>query len=375
MPITSFENTECFDGKDADCNKTPLIQPGSPETISIQDEKSQEREENTVGQGYDLHNAELSASSSESPKRKKLNFSMFDTDTEEENRVFNSALDAIEDETSVPEDSEPDENSSQECSQKRSPPTTCAEITIAQNQDKASQEASVLRTEKHSGQTSSKKRPLSLTQDSSSQFYHKHKRPRSRMENLEYAINNDHPRSTDSRKFAADSDDQKSSAMKANSDMIHSGGYVKDEQIVIPETDDEQLKSGLLETFGLDQEDIDYWKEQGAAKKASTSKPVNDNKVAAIPLPESSMMLKTKGLKVPKKTVQFSVKSQDKPSKKGKSLKSTSQPSRRKKLPETHDSQSSDDFILSSQQDQDQNSEDEFKPKRSRRQAVKKSFK
>ena len=372
------EETECSDGKTGDCKRTPWINPGLPETISPQDEKSQVREENSLRPAFDVQDVEESGSASESLKTKKLNFSMFDTDTEEEDRVFNSALDAIEDLTSVPEDSAPDENSSQEWSQEHKTPTTSsAEINIAQNQDKASQEAPVLRSETHSGRTQSKKRPLPLTVDSSSKFYHKEKRPRSRMENLKFAINNDHLRSTNSRKYGEDGDDRKSGVIKAISDSTHSGGNVKDKEIVIPETDDEQLKGVQLETFGLDQEDIDFWKEQGAAKKASISKLVENNKVAATPFPESSMTLQSKRLQVPKKKVQFSDEdmAQDNTSKKGKSLRSNSQPSRRKKLQESQDSQSSDDFILSSQQDQDWNSEDEFKPKRSRRHAAKKGFK
>ena len=314
--------------------------------------------EPTSSQEENLQDIELNVSDSETQnsKRKNYHFQISETDdTDEDCRVMNKALDALEDETSVPEESAT-EVSSQGLSQEQAIPNK-----FQDSKTKAENKGSL---------TPSRKRPLSLTRDHSSRFYHQEKRRRSRIDLLKNAINNDHPQARNTK----NSTDEKVNYISNEVEVFPKANAQSSEnaliQDVVPETDDEQLKSGL-EAYTLDQEDLDFWKEHAKDKKSSTSSMLRKIKGAAgSNWPQNSVVKPDKRSSAAIKRVQFkeAAESQADSSRKGKSVKSSSQ-TRRKNHLQSQDSQSSQDYVSSSQ---DQNSGDEFKPRRTKRKAPKK---
>ena len=389
------------DMTDADVTINPQdsVDPfhGLVDTVNSQEETTHNQELIFSDPEQNPPSTELKAPSA-SRDRRKLQFPISDTDeTDEENRVFNDALAAVDDLTSVPEESGPDDDdSSQDVNriQQESINPRGPNLNI-KSEENSAPEVSADVPFKAIALTPSRKRPLSLTRDSSSKYYHVEKRFRSRMEELKTAINNDHPLAHTSSKGEEATDD-----LELNQFDVHPEA-VSHSQITIPETDDEELKGTQSDACSLDQEDIDFLKEGATDAKALISNLMyKGEKAVHSRLPQCSMMLKTSEVNSARSKVESedeakeaakaskkgkSTKSSSQPSKgkstkssshpsNGKSTNSSTQPSKRKQLLEKQNSQSSQEFVTSSQT-QDPNSDDEFKPRRTRRNVLKKNSK
>ena len=353
---------------------------GLVDTVASQEETTHNQELIPVDREQNPQSMELSAPSySASQNRLKHQFPIYETDdTDEDNRIFDDAIEAIEDLTSVPEESGSEYCSSQDFNQIQGESIKPRGPTF---DIKSEPEVSADVTIKPIAQTPSRKRHLSLTKDGSSKYYHNEKRLRSRMDELKTAINNDHPLAHTSSNSEVATDN-----LELNQFDVHPEA-VFHSQTIIPETDEEQLKGTQSDAFTLDQEDIDFWKEGATDGKALVSNLMHKGEKAVHSrLPQSSMMLKTSKVNLARRKVQSEDDAEEaiKASKKGKSTeslsrqnkstKSSTQPSKRKQLLEKQNSQSSQEFVTSSQT-QDPNSDDEFKPRRTRRNMLKKNSK
>ena len=311
------------------------------ELMSSQEEQSYDQQAKSLTRDIDV-----SSSESVAPKKKKLRFP--ETDTEDETGVFDNAMDALEDQTSVPDDSAPDENSSQGWSQDEDGQAkiSLTKLNSTENNGNTAHDVSVQGG--LSGMTASKKRRLSFTRDKTSKSFHMEKRPCSRIERLKTAINDDHPHASIHSNCGDDSTDEGSSQRhqvrpKSSSQLIHRATFP---DIVIPDTDDEKLEGDRFQPLSLAQEDIDFWQEQAAENKASTS---SKGRIPAMSRRAMSSFENRGSTSNPaKKKVHFDDLNLDNTSKKVKSLKSSSQPSRKLTRQASQASQSSQNFVASS---------------------------
>ena len=336
---------------------------GPKGTTSSPENKGHEQDVNSFAREQNLQNLEVEAPGQESQKSLNFRFATSESDeTDDENRVFNEGLNTIEGQTSVAEDSAPDE-SSQDWNQDKPKANSQPDPTkgIIGNPMNATIEALVGTGEKSSKQTPSKKRPLSLTQDTASKHFHKPKRHRSRIDIIKTAINEDHPHAHVTSESVQVRDDKKTSLK---------GIFADEKEMVISETDDEEVKSGLpdFEDFGLEEEDLDYWKEHAKRSKPSTSNQCTKGKKATASSLPPTLMQQGNDVQL-KENAENSVRA----SAKGKSLKTSTKQATRKQLLESQKSQSSQDIVTSSQSQP--NSDDEFKPRRTKRNTQKKSYK
>ena len=216
-----------------------------------------------------------------------------------------------------------------------------------------------------------------MTKDSSEKFYHKVKRPRTRFEALRTAINEDHPHAHTSRNNDDVIDGLELNAIPDAVSLSKKSQLMKKSEEVIPETDDEHIRGSQPDCYDLNQEDLDFWKEEAKQTKASASKLLSkDKKVAVSSLPQTSMMRPTSKSNDVQRKNHFQDKDAGsvKATQKGKSLRSASQQSSRKQLLDAMNSQSSQECVSSSQPE-DRNSDDDFRPRRTKRKTSKKNSK